>query len=60
MIEPSLHSLIEHDLCIVEIFSYFDSIYDYKALILTNSSIMKLVVNDKKLIRLRYDSKEKD
>ena len=52
MIEPSLSSIIEHDICVMEIISYFDCIFDFKLLLLTNKTNMDLLLKNKRLIRL--------
>jgi hypothetical protein len=51
-VESDLTTLIERNICVFEILSYFDSIFDYKSLILTNKSIMYLINKNKRLIRL--------
>ena len=52
MIEPSLNSIIEHDICVMEIISYFDCIFDFKLLLLTNKTNMNLLLKNKRLIRV--------
>ena len=49
--EPSLLVLIEHNICVEEILSYFDSIFDYKSLILSNKIIMYYINRNKRLLR---------